>query len=192
MMLFPEHTKKEETTFRHFAILGSNLGPRNTIIVPGYLSAVLSREIKGSAAGYLTYRVDGQDESNQKVVLDVRLYESRKGMGAPGVKAQRPWLSIILTQEAIRLGNPLAPLNTSLESLGFTKVSSTATKTENGVVRELVTTTYKGIEDALGQRQDASQFNWHSLSAFGEGIRFHIGTTNLTAQPHGTRTQVPG
>ena len=64
MMLFPEHTKKEETTFRHFAILGSNLGPRNTIIVTGYLSAVLSREIKGSAASYLTYRVDGQDETN--------------------------------------------------------------------------------------------------------------------------------
>ena len=62
MMLFPEHTGN--TTFKHFSIVGSNLGPRNTIVVPGNLAAVVSQELTKSATGYLTYRVEGQDESN--------------------------------------------------------------------------------------------------------------------------------
>ena len=56
------------------------------------------------------------------VVLDVRLYQSRKGMGAPGPRSEKPWLSIILPKEALRLGSPLSALSNSLTSLGFTEL----------------------------------------------------------------------
>ena len=55
----------------------------------------------------------------KNVNLEVRLYHSKKGSGAPGVAVKKPWLSVCLPKEALTEENPLRSLNKALDALGF-------------------------------------------------------------------------
>jgi len=148
MMLVPDESKSYH--FRNFAIIGSSNGPRNSIVVPGALAVTLTSKIQESPGKYLTYRAKAQNAQNEPEILNVRLYESKKGQGAPGVKAEKPWLSVVLSKDSLKEPDPLTALNKAVESLGFTGVSSTQAKTTNGAQRDLATVKFSELHDVRG------------------------------------------
>ena len=140
-------THDSDFSFNDYSITGSELGPRNTIIVPEPVAHKLTTLIAQSANNYTTYVVKADAVNGAKNInLEVRIYRSKMGSGAPGPAVKKPWLSICLPKDSLKEDNPLRALNSALESLGFTGLKSTQKLTMPLKVRiDMVHVEYKYI-----------------------------------------------
>ena len=156
-------THDVDFTFTDDAISGSELGPRNTIVVPEPVANKLNAIIASSANNFATYMVKADAVNGPKNVnLEVRIYKAKKGSGAPGVAVKKPWLSICLPKESLPEPNPLRALNSALESLGFVGLKSTQKVTMPLKVRtELVHVEYTSIAKSDGTEINPEEIDWH-------------------------------
>ena len=170
-------TSSENYTFTDFTVAGSEKGPKNTIIMPGEVADEITGLITQSTDNRLSYVDEATDATKETVLLKVELFIAKKGSGAPGPKPKRPWLSIAVDTASLTHPELIRSVNQTLGSLGFSKLKTTQKKSNQFKVKlDLLHSEYNEHTDSKGNLTDMTTYDWNSLSVYGDGIKFHLGT----------------
>ena len=109
--------------------------------------------------------------------LEGTRHTAKKGSGAPGPKPKRPWLSIAVDPASLTHPDLIRSVNQTLDSLGFNKLKTSQKNSNQFKVKlDLLHSEYNEHRDAKGNLSDMSTYDWNSLSVYGDGIKFHLGT----------------